>query len=366
MAFTVLILDFMIVWLFICTVETVMPWLTPPSVQFGVRVPPDKIGSAEVREPRKSYVVVQLIIAAATGILFILIPAYAGLETLAIGLPFAVIIPSFLNYLRARHSLLARKEKENWFAGVTQERFVEIEDGGEPRVNYLYALPALAIFAATIIVGISIYPSLPQVLPVHFGASGQPDGFAPKSSLAAFAVIIVQAITISLFLIIASAVVRTRRSIESQKPMTSLWQQNKFKSLSANLLLLMSFFVGLSLMLAQLNIWGLLPHSLSLLDALPSLVGVLGLTIPMMRAGQYGSRIMPPAPEKETGVANVDDDREWKAGAVYYNRGDRAILVPKRFGVGWTFNFANPISWIILAVLLLLPVILLIIIRLMH
>ncbi|MGG5209508.1 DUF5808 domain-containing protein [Chryseobacterium sp. MIQD13] len=34
----------------------------------------------------------------------------------------------------------------------------------------------------------------------------------------------------------------------------------------------------------------------------------------------------------------------WKLGLFYYNKEDRRIFPPKRFGFGWTVNFANPLS----------------------
>jgi uncharacterized membrane protein len=37
---------------------------------------------------------------------------------------------------------------------------------------------------------------------------------------------------------------------------------------------------------------------------------------------------------------------------VYYNPSDAAIVVPKRFGWGWTLNFARPVAWVYLAVVL--------------
>jgi uncharacterized membrane protein len=37
------------------------------------------------------------------------------------------------------------------------------------------------------------------------------------------------------------------------------------------------------------------------------------------------------------------------------NPADPRLLVPKRSGLGWTFNFAKPIAWVVLAALLLLP-----------
>ncbi len=45
-------------------------------------------------------------------------------------------------------------------------------------------------------------------------------------------------------------------------------------------------------------------------------------------------------------------DSMWHGGLFYYNPADAALLVPKRFGWGWTFNFARPLSWVFLAVLI--------------
>ena len=42
-------------------------------------------------------------------------------------------------------------------------------------------------------------------------------------------------------------------------------------------------------------------------------------------------------------------------GLVYVNPADPRLVVPKRLGIGWTFNFAKPIAWVLLTVLLLGP-----------
>ncbi len=36
------------------------------------------------------------------------------------------------------------------------------------------------------------------------------------------------------------------------------------------------------------------------------------------------------------------DNRLWKYGAFYVNRDDPSMFVEKRFGLGYTINFANP------------------------
>lgn len=55
-----------------------------------------------------------------------------------------------------------------------------------------------------------------------------------------------------------------------------------------------------------------------------------------------------------------DDERYWRGGLFYNNPDDPAILVPKRFGLGWTLNFGHPQSKLLLIGILLLPLVLLI------
>jgi uncharacterized membrane protein len=44
----------------------------------------------------------------------------------------------------------------------------------------------------------------------------------------------------------------------------------------------------------------------------------------------------------------------WRGGIFYFNREDPALFVPKRFGIGYTLNFANRWSWLIVGILLVL------------
>jgi uncharacterized membrane protein len=44
-------------------------------------------------------------------------------------------------------------------------------------------------------------------------------------------------------------------------------------------------------------------------------------------------------------------DRDWN-GMFYAKKDDRALFVPKRFGIGYTLNFGNPWAWVVLGVIL--------------
>lgn len=43
---------------------------------------------------------------------------------------------------------------------------------------------------------------------------------------------------------------------------------------------------------------------------------------------------------------------------IYYNPDDPAVLVEKRFGIGYTLNFGNGRSWLVLGGIVLVPLIL--------
>jgi uncharacterized membrane protein len=54
-------------------------------------------------------------------------------------------------------------------------------------------------------------------------------------------------------------------------------------------------------------------------------------------------------------VDNTPDEC-WRLGSIYNNPNDPAIFVQKRIGFGYTFNFGNPVSWIMLGVFALVGI----------
>jgi uncharacterized membrane protein len=86
-------------------------------------------------------------------------------------------------------------------------------------------------------------------------------------------------------------------------------------------------------------------------------VFVLGTIVVLARLGQGGSR-MPAGDDARVASSAVPvgdriPDRYWKLGIFYFNPDDSAVLVEKRFGLGYSLNFARPTAWIILLLLLI-------------
>lgn len=50
---------------------------------------------------------------------------------------------------------------------------------------------------------------------------------------------------------------------------------------------------------------------------------------------------------------NQDDDAQWKLGMFYVNKNDSSLFIEKRYGIGFTINFGNPLAIGLLVGLLL-------------
>ena len=90
------------------------------------------------------------------------------------------------------------------------------------------------------------------------------------------------------------------------------------------------------------------------------LVAALVVVLPHPRSW---TRARPPTERPVPRVIYRDDDRYWFGGLIYFNPDDPDPFVPKRYGFGWTVNFAHPAGKVILAVLIgmiLLPIVLIV------
>jgi len=78
-------------------------------------------------------------------------------------------------------------------------------------------------------------------------------------------------------------------------------------------------------------------------------IALLGLVLwGLRRSGMLRAGDTPPTLPAYDGTP----DAGWRGGGlIYFNRSDAAVVVPKRLGVGWTLNFARPLAWVYVSVL---------------
>lgn len=75
------------------------------------------------------------------------------------------------------------------------------------------------------------------------------------------------------------------------------------------------------------------------------IVAALALFLPIQRV--RATR----ADRQRTGMIDRSDSRYWRAGLFYYNPEDPDALVPKRYGIGWTFNIGHPLGKVFMAII---------------
>lgn len=99
--------------------------------------------------------------------------------------------------------------------------------------------------------------------------------------------------------------------------------------------------------------------------SVPALLVICGMLIAIIlvliwHPQRSQTKVRVRADRRPTPVIFRDDDRYWYGGLFYNNPDDPAILVPKRYGLGWTLNFGHPQSKLLLTGILLLPLVMLI------
>ena len=337
---------------FFAAASCLAPAITRATVPFGVRVPPERANAPVIRQQRRAYYGRTAVIGACCIALVVLLRDHGSwwLSRIILLLELAA---DFGCYLIARNRIAAVKQAERWYAGHRQVVATDTSWRTDPpRFPVRWVIPALTVIAVTVLVGALRYPDLPA----RVIAGGH---LVPKSVVSVFAIVAAQLYVTVLWTGLMLIVYRSRPDIEAADAAGSTRRYRRFLAACTRAVLTLLALVDVTLLLVALRNWQVYQLSGigSALPVLPFAVGLLILAAVAFRVGQGGSRLpggggggYGPAP----GV-DRDDDRFWKAGLIYVNRDDPAIMIGARFGVGWTFNLANPMAWLILAGIVAAP-----------
>jgi uncharacterized membrane protein len=321
-----------------------LPAVTRPTLQFGVRVPRERTGAPVIRRERRAYYWRTAAVGACCTAVAVTVQGHGS------WLPRIILLPELAAgygcFSAARRRIAAVKTADNWFAGLRQTVVADTNWRTEPpRFPLRWLIPALTVMAATVTVGALRYPHLPVHIVTGSGRR------VPKSA-ASILVVAGQLYFTAVYSGLMLIVHRSRPDIEAADPAASTLRYRRFLATFTRALLTMAALADTSLLLIALPDWQV--YRLSgigrALPVLPFAAGVVLLGAVAARTGQSGSRlngnVRGLAPAAGT---DRDDDQFWKAGLLYVNRADPALVVGARFGVGWAPNFGNPAAWILLA-----------------
>ena len=338
------------------------PWFMKKGECFAVTIPESAQADERFLAFRKRYaaavLAVTLICAVALGAVSNVAlgkmgsaPDSDSLNTiLAAAIVVAATIPlivSFALMLHYRKRVEAIKREEGWKAERDEAvALIGFEEAPVPP-SLVWNVVYVPIVLITLAIGLALYPSTPDLVPTHFDFAGNVNQWTPKGpALIAFPLLF-EVFMAACFIFSHWMTIRSKKDIDPARPAISAYAYGAFARAECILLL-----VGGSVLTAVLGIVMILMMA-EILSMLVTIALIIVATLIFVGAtiavsvvyGQSGSRLVKRL--EESGDIIADNDEHWKAGIFYWNKDDASLILPKRFGVGWTMNWARPAAWLI-------------------
>lgn len=338
------------------------PWFMKKNECFAVTIPESAQADVRFLAFRKRYaaavLAVTLICAVALGVVSNVVLGKmssaadaASLNTILVAAIVAAatipLIASFALMLHYRKKVKAIKREEGWKAERDEAvALIGFEEAPAPP-SLAWNVVYVPIVLITLAIGLALYPSTPDLVPTHFDFAGNVNQWTPKGpALIAFPLLF-EAFMAACFIFSHWMTIRSKKDIDPVRPAISAYAYGAFARAECILLL-----VGGSVLTAVLGIVMILMMT-EILSMLVTMVLIIVATLIFVGAtivvsvvyGQSGSRLVKRLEENSDIIA--DSDEHWKAGIFYWNNDDASLILPKRFGVGWTMNWARPAAWLI-------------------
>jgi uncharacterized membrane protein len=295
-----------------------LPFLPRRGRLFGVAVPPGVRNGSEGSRLLRGYQFLLLPWTLAALLIELWIPAGWA----SAGLALAPIVPLVAaNRLWQR----GRTEARRFALPASSVREAQLSDAGEGLGRrWWWFLPPFAMLGAVALYLCARWDQIPQRFAIHWDFNGHPNGWSNRSAGGVFGPPILGALVVTFLVALAELTYRYSRRTTQRSPVFAVF------AVVAYLIASVFSLAGLS------PFWT--PSPWALLGLLAGFLAIVAIAI----ARAYSR----PEPENEPGETVPEEC--WHAGEFYYNPDDPALFVEKRVGIGYTFNFANPVSWAIL------------------
>ena len=319
-----------------------MPCLTRHDLYFAVTVTPGFRDEPKGKSIMRQYRLELIVFSALAFIAFAAGVGWFGVGFVSAGL-FIELVASFIAFYLARHRVLP------YAAQPTMIREAELHGQNRVIPGGWIAASGPFILLATCAGYLWIHGA--QSDP---GAGGQPNGLAIHG-LAVY--LLFTTARLAALTLVLYGLSHWVRPVYAGGPERA--RELKFRRTVSVIVLGMEYYVTL-----QASWIVLVPRraDLATVGLLPLVfVFVLVAIVVLARLGQGGSR-MPVGDDARVAssavpVGDRSPDRYWKLGIFYFNRDDSAVFVEKRFGLGYSLNFARPTAWITLLLILIAPLI---------
>ncbi len=278
---------------------------------------------------------------------------------LMVGGLFIYLFISMILYLKLHYEVKLYKEQQGWGSQVTIVRVSSFEtkfNKSDRTFPHILFLPTFLITIGLSIWLFYVYPALPDVIPTHWGIDGKPDAWSNKSFFSVFFLIFTLLFTQLLIYGMAYGIFNSSVQIKAQNSKLSLQREHEIRKLNTEIMAFINFITTLFLGILEVqSSWSILDENikLSIVYTVPIfLILTLGSVYYYMRRSKSLNEQFK---ELNCIESSPGDDKHWKWGIFYFNKEDPDLFVEKKFGVGWTVNFARPGIWIFLFIVTVVP-----------
>lgn len=347
---------FLIIFVILAAIQVSIPFLVKRTVIFGVSIPDRYIKDEMLTSYKRKYLSSMLFISAALLVLYLLWailsqPLEEHIVLFGMAIQLGILFISMTLYFHFHAKTSKRKKEQQWGENLKPVQMTDllVRSKDEMLPWYLFALP-MVITIGLIVYTAMQYHIMPEQIPTHWGPNGKADAFTTKNPFSVHLNLIMLLILQILFLGTNEATKRSGIKLSATNTNASRIRQLTLRKYSSWLTFVVSVLITALFSFFQLTTIheGLVDDAV--LFAVPLiflLVTLIGTIFFSVRVGTAGAHIENNAAGE---IVDLDEDQYWKGGLFYFNKNDPSIFVEKRFGVGWTLNFANPKGYLIIIV----------------
>ncbi|PZD96374.1 hypothetical protein DNH61_07625 [Paenibacillus sambharensis] len=345
-------ISFSLLYAIMIIVFVTLPFFSPRNIIFGISIP-DKHADHQAMHGFRLRYIWSVIVAGILWAILIIALSLAGLlEELPVdnGISELLIVTSVIGYILIASIIFIvfhgqvsdYKRQQGWSTTppMPKKAAADLKFRSSSIVysNYWF-LPHLLVTLLGAGAALALYDRIPDEIGMRYSIEGEVLHSAEKTVHRVLLLNYVQLAVIGVFIFLNYTIRSLRQKLDPSAPAESRKQEIRYRRSMSLLMISLGFLLVVYFALLQ---------AMTLYGGNMKLAGSLAVLFPLLTVaviGAAGFRI-----QRKRGKEGADgQDHHWKGGMLYYNPADPALIVEKRVGVGWTINFARPVSWLIIA-----------------
>lgn len=337
-----------------------IPYWTRKTESFGISIPKAVYESQRLKKMRKQYAITTSLFSLFILCFIWILHSFIQYNENTFTIVFSIIIGlflvgSFLIYLVFHHKMKLLKNKNDW--SQQKSALVVVDTTFRNRklaYSNLWFIISFVLAFLTMFFTFKHYDQIPEKIPMNYNLSGEITNWADKSYRSILMMPITQVYVTFIFLFVNTVISKAKQQISAENPEESMEQNIIFRRRWSAFMVWSGTAVVLLLSFVQYSF--IYPVNQSLLLMVPLVISFLIIVSAIflsITTGQGGSRVKTSI-DKSGKVIDRDHDEYWKLGQFYFNKNDPSIFLEKRFGIGWTNNWAHPVSWLIIIGIIIL------------